>query len=89
MLPLLSVQSDRRYTRVRTKVRILPRTVSEYRVSSVQVSVNGPAANARVRLAGFRRASDQSGVFRRRFHVHLMRMGRSGSIVSIRHTRHM
>lgn len=87
MLPLLSVQSDRRYARVRTKVRVLPRTVSEYRVSSVQVSVDGTATDARVRLAGVRRAPDESGVLRRGFHVRLMRWGRSGGIVSIRDTR--
>lgn len=73
MLPLLSVQSDRRYARVRTKVRVLPRTVSEYRVSSVQVSVDGSAADARVRLAGVRRAPNKGGILRRGFHVHLMR----------------
>lgn len=87
MLPLLSVQSDRRYARVRTKVRVLPRTVSEYRVSSVQMSVDGPATDARVGLAGVCRAPDESGVLRRGFHVRLMRWGRSGGIVSIRHTR--
>jgi len=87
MLPLLSVQSDRRYARVRTKVRVLPRTISEYRVSSIQVSVDGPAADARVRLAGIRRTSDKIGVLRWRFHVHLMRRSQSGGIVSIWHTR--
>lgn len=72
---------------MRAKVRVLPRTVSEYRVSSVQVSVDGPAADTRVRLAGVRRAPDESGILRRGFHVYLMRQGRSGGIVSIRHTR--
>lgn len=70
----LSVQSDRRDSRVWTEVCVLLRTIGQYCVSLIQVSVNGSVADTRVRLACVCGAASTSGVLRWWFHVYLMRV---------------
>lgn len=86
MFPPFSIQSDRRNTRVWAKVRVLLRTVSKYRVSFVQMSIDGFIADTRVRLASVCGATNKGGILWWRFHICLMQI-QSVNIVSTRYTR--